>query len=63
MFHRFQIVGTPSRATPWRRLARAGFVGMALLFVGLGLTACGQKGPLYLPAPDQPAQPPDAPRR
>ncbi|GAA6143349.1 lipoprotein [Hydrogenophaga sp. 5NK40-0174] len=28
---------------------------VALVLTGLFLTACGQKGPLYLPAPDTPA--------
>ena len=37
-----QILGLPRR--------RARVVALALL-AGLGLSGCGQKGPLYLPAP------------
>jgi len=33
---------------------------LTVLWLGLGMVACGQKGPLYLPdAPDTPSQHPD----
>lgn len=34
-------------------------LAFALLFACLLLTACGQKGPLYLPDGDEPAEPAD----
>ncbi|WP_133597193.1 LPS translocon maturation chaperone LptM [Tepidicella xavieri] len=63
MFHGFKIVGTRRRRASVHRLARAFVVGTAALCAGLALTACGQKGPLYLPSPEQPSTPPDTSRR
>ncbi|WP_076576586.1 lipoprotein [Aeromonas sp. RU39B] len=34
--------------------------GLVAMFLCLGLTACGLKGPLYMPPPEQPTAQPSA---
>ncbi|WP_369407335.1 LPS translocon maturation chaperone LptM [Macromonas nakdongensis] len=68
MFTFRQILGRRSATTPDAALDRAAAVGMwgrggCAAALALALAACGQKGPLYLPAPTTPtAAVPDASR-
>lgn len=55
MFKRVHIIlGSVSTAARDRGRIPTGFVGM--LTICLALTACGQKGPLYLPDPNAPTK-------
>lgn len=55
MFKRVHIIlGSVSQAARRGGGIPTGFVGM--LAICLGLAACGQKGPLYLPDPNTPTK-------
>ncbi|MFN3888269.1 MAG: LPS translocon maturation chaperone LptM [Aquabacterium sp.] len=66
MSRKNEILGSPGRSgqatrrsplKPWGKRRTAGLAGLALVAV-VSLSACGQKGSLYLPGPAGSAPPP-----